>query len=66
MTIAKVIEILAEGGTIEEAVENAVSSASDTVRGIRNVYVQDIQAIVEDGQVTRYRANCKVTFVVGG
>ena len=65
MSLAKVIEVLAEGDSLEAAVENAVSEASDTVRGIKNVYVQDFQAIVENGRVTRYRANCKVTFVVG-
>ena len=65
MSLAKVIEVLAEGKTLEKAVENAVEEASDTVRGIENVYVQDFQAVVEDDEVVKYRANCKVTFVVG-
>lgn len=64
MSLAKVIEVLAEGNTLEEAVENAVSEASQTVKNISQVYVRDFQAIVKDNQVTKYRANCKVTFVV--
>lgn len=65
MSLAKVIEVISEGSTLEEAMENAVSGASDTVRGIQSVYVEDFQAIVENGRVEKYRANCKVTFVVG-
>lgn len=64
MSIAKVIEILAEGDTIEAAIESAVSEASTTVREIKHVYVEHIQAIVEDNQIQTYRINAKVTFVV--
>lgn len=65
MSLAKVIEVISEGSTLEEAVENAVKEASDTVRGIEAVYVENFQAIVENNRVQTYRANCKVTFVVG-
>lgn len=64
MSIAKVIEVLAEGTSIEEAVEAAVTDASETVRNIKHVYVSDIQAFVENGSIQKYRVNCKVTFVV--
>ena len=64
MSIAKVIEVLAEGDSIEQAVESAVSDASTTVRSIRHVYVEGVQAIVEDNKVKKYRINAKVTFVV--
>lgn len=64
MTIAKVIEVLAEGSSIETAVEAAVSEAGQTVRGIKHVYVEAIQAIVEDDKITKYRVNAKVTFVI--
>lgn len=64
MSLAKVIEVLAEGSTIEAAVESAVSEVSETVRDVRNVYVESFQAVVEDGAVSRYRINAKVTFVV--
>ncbi|MCH7587410.1 MAG: dodecin domain-containing protein [Chloroflexi bacterium] len=64
MTIAKVIEVLAEGSSIEAAVEAAVSEAGQTVRGIKHVYVEAIQAIVENDKITKYRVNAKVTFVI--
>lgn len=64
MSLAKVIEILAEGETIEDAFENAVAEASETVESIQEVWVDDIEAKVEDGKIQRYRINAKVTFVV--
>jgi len=64
MSIAKVIEVLAEGDSIEAAIQSAVTEAADTVRGIRHVYVEGVQAIVEDDQVVKYRVNAKLTFVV--
>jgi flavin-binding protein dodecin len=65
MSIAKVIEVLAEGDSIEAAIESAVTEAAETVRGIKHVYVEGVQAIVEDNQVVKYRINAKLTFVVG-
>ena len=64
MSLAKVIEVIAEGNTIEGAVEAAVNEATDTVRNIKNVYVEGIQALVDDSKVTKYRVNVKITFVV--
>jgi flavin-binding protein dodecin len=64
MAIAKVIEVLAEGDSIEAAIQSAVSEAAETVRGIKHVYVESVQAIVEDDEVVKYRVNAKLTFVV--
>ena len=64
MSIAKVIEVLAEGDSIQAAIQSAVTEASDTVRGIKHVYVEGVQAIVEDNEVVKYRVNAKLTFVV--
>ena len=64
MAVAKVIEILAEGNSVESAIEDGVKEASKTIKNIRSVYVENIQASVADGEVTKYRVNCKVTFVV--
>jgi flavin-binding protein dodecin len=66
MTIAKVIEVLAEGSSFEAAMEAAVSEAAETVRGIKHVYVEGIQALVEDDKVVKYRINAKLTFLIEG
>jgi flavin-binding protein dodecin len=64
MSIAKVIEVLAEGESIEAAVQSAVTEAAETVRGIKHVYVEGVQAIVQDEKVVKYRVNAKLTFVI--
>ncbi|NNE33927.1 MAG: dodecin domain-containing protein [Rhodothermales bacterium] len=64
MSVAKVLEIIAEGKTIDEAVEDAANEAAKSVRNVRSVNVDNIQALVEDGKVKKYRVNCKVTFVI--
>ncbi len=63
-SIAKIIEVEAEGDTIEEAVETAVEGASKSVRNIQNVYVRDFKAVVEDDSVSHYRVDTKITFLV--
>jgi flavin-binding protein dodecin len=65
MSIAKVIEVLAEGDTIEEAAQDAVTEASKTVKNIKHVYLQEIQAPVENNRVSKFRVNAKITFIVG-
>ena len=64
MSLAKVIEVIAEGKTIELAVDAAVNEASDSVRNIKSIFIEGIQALVDDSKVTKYRVNVKVTFVV--
>ena len=64
MAIVKVIELLAEGKDMEDAVQAAITEAAKTVRNIKNVNVQNIQAIVENNKVARYRLDVKVSFVV--
>ena len=64
MSLAKVIEVLAEGDSVEAAVESAVQEATRTIKNIRSAYVNDIQAIVRDGSVVKYRVNVKLTFVL--
>lgn len=65
MSVAKVIELLADGKDIESAVENGVAEAQRTLRNVRGVWLDGTQAILgEDGKVSGYRVNLKVTFVV--
>ena len=64
MAIVKVIEVLAEGDSMESAIQSAVKEASQSVRGISEAYVKDFQAIVENNQITKYRVNVKISFLV--
>lgn len=65
MAVAKVIEILAESDqSWEDAAKRAVAEASETVRNIRHLWVEGMQAEVEGDQIVTYRINAKITFLV--
>jgi hypothetical protein len=64
MSVAKSIEILAQGNTLEDATEEVLREASKSVDNIKNIYVDDYRAIVEDGEIQAYRVHSKVTFVI--
>lgn len=64
MSLAKVIEVMGEGTTMEDAIQNVVKEASKSIDNIKSVYVENIQAIVENNSVNKYRIDAKVTFVL--
>lgn len=64
MSIAKVIEVISEGKTIEEAIQSAITEAAKTLHNVKQLNVQHIEALVENNKVTRYRVNAKISFVL--
>ena len=61
----KVIEVLAESKkSWEDAAANAVATAAKTVRNIKSINVQNLQATVEDDRIVKYRINAKISFVL--
>ena len=63
--IVKVIEVIASSEKgIEDAVQNAVTEVSKTVRNVDSVYVKDIKAHVKDGKISTYGVICKISFRV--
>ena len=65
MSVIKVIEVMTESAEgWEHAAQLAVAHAAKTVRNIKSVWVQDMSAVVTDGQITGYRVNAKVSFTV--
>jgi flavin-binding protein dodecin len=65
--VVKVIELMSESPkSWEDAAANAVREANKTLRNIRSVYVKDMTASVENGRVTSYRLNSKVTLELDG
>jgi flavin-binding protein dodecin len=65
MAVVKVIELLAESEqSWEDATRKAVAEAAKSVRGIRSVYLSEMQATVDNDQVKTFRINAKISFVV--
>ncbi len=66
MAMVKVIEVLAESpNSWDDAAREAVREASKTVRNIRSVYIKEMQAVVENGEISSFRVNAKISFVIG-
>jgi len=64
MSVAKIVELTATGSSIEEAVEAGIAKAGESLRGIEHVYVDAIEAHVDDGKVAYYHVHLKLTFLV--
>jgi flavin-binding protein dodecin len=64
--VVKVIELVGSSpNSFSDAVRNAVRVASRTIRNIRGVEVISTTAEVgENGDLTNYKVNCKIAFVV--
>ena len=65
--VVKVIEVMSESATSwEDAVVSAVERASETVHGIKSVYVDNFNAKVENGRIVEYRIDAKISFLLEG
>lgn len=65
MSLLKVIEVLTESDkSWEDAAKNAVEQANKSVRNVKSIYIENFEAAVEDGKITSYRINAKVSFVL--
>jgi len=65
MSVAKVTEISASSTTsFEDAVKTGLARASKTLENISGAWVSEMKVDCENGNVTNYRVNMKVTFVL--
>ena len=67
MSVAKVTEISASSKTsFEDAVQKGIDRADKTLDKVKGAWINEMKVEVEDGKVTAYRVNMKVTFVLKG
>jgi flavin-binding protein dodecin len=65
MAVAKIIEITAQSDeSFEDAIEQGIAKASETVHGIKGAWVKEQKVMVADGAVNGYRVDLKVSFVL--
>lgn len=65
MAIVKVIEVLAQSNKgWEDAANAALQEAGRTVRNIKSLYLDDLQAKVENNRIVEYRLRAKISFVI--
>jgi flavin-binding protein dodecin len=65
MAVARVTEIIASSNKgFDDAVNAGVQKANKTLRNVTGAWIQDQKIVVNDGKITEYRVNLKVTFVL--
>ncbi len=65
MSIVKVIEVIAESEkSWDDAAENAIKEASKSIKNIKSIYVENMEAKVDNNKIIKYRINAKISFVV--
>lgn len=65
MKMVKVIEVIATSDKgFTEATQNAVAEASKTVKNIKSVYIENMNANVENNKIVSYAVNAKISFEI--
>ncbi len=66
MSVAKIIELNAASKTsMEDAVKVGLKKCSESVKNIKGAWVNEIKVVTDsDGNVTEWRVNLRVSFVV--
>jgi dodecin len=65
MSIVRSIEVIAQSTSgFDDACRQAIKEASHTVRGIRSFWIKNAECIIEDDEITMFRVNGKISFMV--
>lgn len=65
MSVARVTEISATSPeSFDDAVKQGIKRANKTVRNIKSAWIKDSNVEVTDGEVSEFRVNMAVTFVL--
>lgn len=65
-SVARITEISAiSENSFEEAIRFGIKRASETLRGLKSAWIKEQEVLVtEGGQVTGYKVNMLITFVL--
>ena len=65
MSVARVTELSATSQTsFDEAINEAVSRATKTLRNVEGAWVKDQNVLIEDGSIVGYKVNVEITFLL--
>jgi len=65
MSVARVTEISSTSDrSFEDAIKQGISRASKTLRNVKGAWIKEQQIDIEGENITRYRVNMLVTFVL--
>jgi len=66
MTISRITEIKASSSkSFDDAIRAGVARANKTLKNVRGAWIKNQEVVVgEDGQITEYRVEMKITFLL--
>jgi len=65
MSVARVTEISATSTeSFEAAIKEGISRATSSLRGVEGAWIKDMNVMIDDGNITGYKVNMEVTFVL--
>ena len=65
MTVARVTELSATSAeSFEDALDEGVERATGTLRNVESSWIKDMNVMVENGNITAYKVNMAITFVL--
>jgi flavin-binding protein dodecin len=65
MSVARVTEISSTSPvSFEDAMKSGIDRANKTLRNVKGAWVKEQQVEVRDGEISSYRVNMLVTFVL--
>jgi flavin-binding protein dodecin len=65
MPVARVTELSATSDqSFEDAINLAVNRATQTLRNVESAWVKDMNVMVENGNISGYKVNVAITFVL--
>ena len=66
MSVARVTEIKASSTmSFEDAIKVGVARANKTLKNVRGAWIENQELVIdENGQITEYRVQMKVTFIL--
>ncbi|TPK70148.1 dodecin domain-containing protein [Mesorhizobium sp. B2-3-3] len=65
MSVARVTEITSSSKkSFQDAIEKGIARASKTLKNVEGAWIQDQKIVVAGGNISAYRVNMKVTFIL--
>ena len=65
MSVAKVSEIMSSSSvSFDDAIQQGLARASSTLRNVKGAWINNMKVECNDGRITEYRVDMKVTFVL--
>ncbi|RWO19355.1 MULTISPECIES: dodecin family protein [Mesorhizobium] len=65
MSVARVTEITSSSNkSFQDAIEQGIARAAKTLKNVEGAWIQDQKVVVENGKISAYRVNMKVTFIL--